>query len=235
VADRDLVARLEEVELQQLAGPIDRPLIGAPGQVARAELAQVVVEDRLRALVAELLDQLPDPLARQARIAAQQAIDLVAEGIELRGPSRPAIAGRLLRTKRAPDRLPITARAALDLLDREPLDEMHAADLRPLLHTNQLLLLASACRTEPGSEPHRTTPPERRQGGSVFNRRRMRSIQAAPTRSASVSPTTQWVPGDQHATGASQNMLACRHFLMIRTLDLLFMASPSDAVAGAYG
>jgi hypothetical protein len=79
LADRDRLARLEQVELQQLAGPIDRPLIRAPRQIARAQLAQVVVEDRLRALVAELLDQLPDPLAGQARIAAQQPIDLVAE------------------------------------------------------------------------------------------------------------------------------------------------------------
>jgi hypothetical protein len=47
VADRDRLAHLKEVELQQLSGPIGRPLISAPRQVTRAQLAQVVVEDRL--------------------------------------------------------------------------------------------------------------------------------------------------------------------------------------------
>jgi hypothetical protein len=180
VSDRDRLTRLEQIELQQLAGSIKRPLVGAPGQVTGTQLAQVVVQDRLRTLVAELLDQLTDALTGQARIATQQAIDLVAEGIELRAPSRPAVAGRLIAAKRAPDRLAIAAGAAVDLLDREPLDEVHAADLRPLLHTDQLLLLASACRTEPRLK----APPDgatRQPGGSVFNRRRVRSIQAAPT------------------------------------------------------
>jgi hypothetical protein len=83
VADRDRLARLEQVELQQLARSIERPLIGAPRQVAGPQLAQVIVEDRPPALIAELLDQLADPLAGQAWIRTQQAIDLVAEGIEL--------------------------------------------------------------------------------------------------------------------------------------------------------
>jgi hypothetical protein len=51
---------------------------------------------------------------------------------------------------------------------------------------------------------------------------------------AFASPGTQWVPGGQHAAGASQNKSVCRHFLMTRTIDLLFMASASDAVAGAH-
>jgi hypothetical protein len=75
---------------------------------------------------------------------------------------------------------PIAAGAAVDLLDRDPLDEVHPADLRPLLHPDQLLLLASACRTEPGSVPRRTAPLGAE--GVSFNRRRVRSIQAAPTR-----------------------------------------------------
>jgi hypothetical protein len=57
----------------------------------------------------------------------------------------------------------------MDLLDREPLDEVHAADLR------------SADRA--GSEPRLTAPLDA-EGGSDFNRRRLRSIQAAPTPSA---------------------------------------------------
>jgi hypothetical protein len=41
-------------------------------------------------------------------------------------------------------------------------------------------------------------------------------------------------PGGQRPTGATQNKPVCRHFLMTRTIDLLFIASASDAVAGAY-
>src|SRR5206468_8468960 len=121
-----------------------------------------------------------DPLAGQARVGAQQALDLVAKGIELRGPRRPPIAGRLTGAKRAPDRLPIAAGAALDLLDREPLGEVHAADLRPLLHSDQLLLLALAAG--PRLRAPANGASRRRQGGVSFQRRRVRSIQAAPTR-----------------------------------------------------
>jgi hypothetical protein len=39
-------------------------------------------------------------------------------------------------------------------------------------------------------------------------------------------------PAGQHAAGASQNKPVCRHFLMTRTIDLLSMASASDAVSG---
>jgi hypothetical protein len=47
VADRDLLARLPEVELQQLAGPVDGALIGPAALEQRPDLAQVIVEDRL--------------------------------------------------------------------------------------------------------------------------------------------------------------------------------------------
>jgi hypothetical protein len=54
VADRDRRRGLPEVELADLAGPVDGALVGATGQIERAELAQVVVEDRLAALIALL-------------------------------------------------------------------------------------------------------------------------------------------------------------------------------------
>jgi hypothetical protein len=61
VPDRDLPPRLAEVELAQLARAIARALVGARKQEAGAQLAQEVVEDRLAAVVAELLDLLADP------------------------------------------------------------------------------------------------------------------------------------------------------------------------------
>jgi hypothetical protein len=47
VTDRDLRARLPEIELQQLAGPIDGALIGPAALKQRPDLAQIVIEDRL--------------------------------------------------------------------------------------------------------------------------------------------------------------------------------------------
>src|SRR5271167_1099269 len=94
-------------------------------------------------------------------------------GVELRTARRAGITRRLRAPDRPPDRLSIPAGVPCDRLDREALHEVHAADLRPLLHSNQLLLLASAWLTEPGSHP--------RQGGPFFNRPRVGSIQAAST------------------------------------------------------
>jgi hypothetical protein len=84
VTDRDRLARLEQVELQQLAGPVDRALVGAPDQVARAELAHPVIEDRLAAPIAELLRQLAQPLRRDGRISPQLPLDPGPERVELR-------------------------------------------------------------------------------------------------------------------------------------------------------
>jgi hypothetical protein len=94
VADRDLRSGLPQVELQQLAGAIDSALIGPPALEQRPDVAQVVIEDRLRPVVAELLDQLADALARDPRVVAQQAMDLVLERVELRRPPRALIARR---------------------------------------------------------------------------------------------------------------------------------------------
>ena len=116
MADGDLLARLEEVELAELGRVVDRALVGAPRRVERAQLAHVVVEDRLAARIALLLDQLADPLGRDPRVLLQQALDLLAERVELRRPGRARIVRRLARLERAADRLAVKARAAVDLV-----------------------------------------------------------------------------------------------------------------------
>jgi hypothetical protein len=88
-----------------------------------------------------------------ARIRPQQTVDLLAERIQLRRPRPPPIPWRLSRTQRPPDRVTAVTGAPDDLLDRQPLHEIQAADLRPLLHPDHNLLLARTCTTERGSRP----------------------------------------------------------------------------------
>jgi hypothetical protein len=52
-----------------------------------------------------------------------------------------------------------------DLLDRQPLHEIQAADLRPLLHPNHNLLLARTPSSEAPDQPGRHL--QRRQGGQL--------------------------------------------------------------------
>ncbi len=180
VADGDLLARLPEVELADLPGPVDGALVGAPGGKARADLAQVVVEDRLAALITELGEQLADAGAGDAVVRAQKALDLLLEGVELGGRLRPVVGRWALRRQGAADRFPVQTGAAADLPDRDAVDEVHPPDLRPVLHVDHLLLLASISSIGRASRPGRMAP-ALRQGGSVFDRRRWSSFQAAPT------------------------------------------------------
>jgi hypothetical protein len=84
-ADRDLRARLAEVELGQLAGAVAGALEAARRrQKARPQLAQQVVEDRLAAVVAELFELLADAHPRQRRLVREQLLDRLNEPIELR-------------------------------------------------------------------------------------------------------------------------------------------------------
>jgi hypothetical protein len=65
VTDRDLKPRFPQIELADLTGPIHGPL-KRPGswREQRPDVAQVVVDDRLAARIAQRRDQLADPLAR---------------------------------------------------------------------------------------------------------------------------------------------------------------------------
>jgi hypothetical protein len=98
IADRDLRARLAEVELRELAGAVARALEAAwRRQEARPQLAQQLVEDRLPAVVAELLELLADAHARQCRLVVEQFLDRLEERIELRGARRPGAVARRRR------------------------------------------------------------------------------------------------------------------------------------------
>ena len=91
--DRDLPPRLPEIELADLARAINRPLKRPRRRrEQRADLAQIVVDDRLAALKAQRRDQLADALPRQLRIRPEQPVDLVLERIKLRTRRRPRIA-----------------------------------------------------------------------------------------------------------------------------------------------
>ena len=71
-------------------------------------------------------------------------------------------------------------RPLADLPDRQPLDAVHAPDLRPLLHADHTPPPRPITQIKRGSGPGRTTP-DPAPGGSLFDRRRWVSIQAAPT------------------------------------------------------
>jgi hypothetical protein len=157
--DRNLGLRLPEVELADLARAVDGALVGALGDEERAHLAQVVVEDRLAAGVAELGDQLADAGGGDAVVGAQEALDLLLEGIELGGPRPSLIARRLLGAQRRSHRVASQARPSRDLLDRDPVDHVHPPDLRPLLHVQHTLPPGSASLVKSGSGSPRTLSP----------------------------------------------------------------------------
>src|SRR5215211_1473587 len=89
VADGDLLARLPEVELDELAGPVAGALEGARRGEDRSQLAHVVVQDRLAAPVAGGGDPLADHLGGNVPVVPQKLVDLRLERIELGGPRRP--------------------------------------------------------------------------------------------------------------------------------------------------
>src|SRR5215208_1715854 len=179
VPDRDLPPRLPEIELADLARAINRALKRPRRRrEQRADFAQVVVDDRLAAIETELHDQLADALPRQPRIRPEQPVDLVLERIELRSRRRPRITRPVITPKRVADRLPVQARPAMDLPDRQAAHEMQPPHLRPLLHSDHLgpPKLALRKRTQAPRTPGRS-------GGPVFNRRRWSSFHPAPTTS----------------------------------------------------
>jgi hypothetical protein len=163
VADGELDPGLEQIELDQLAGAIDRALVGPPALIQRTQLAHVVIEDRLATRVAQRLHQLADPLGRDPRVVLQQPLDLLLERVELRPPRRALIPRRALPPQRPADRVAVMTSAPDVLVDRQRLDLPHPPDLRPPPHLEHRLLLASHTIWR-GSASHRTTPTTRKAG-----------------------------------------------------------------------
>jgi hypothetical protein len=158
VTDRHRQRRLPQIPLTDLARPIHRPLMRAQLHEDRADLAQIVIHDRLAAIKPQRLDLLTHPHTRELRIVLQQPVDLVLERIQLRRPLRNPEHRRIVRPQR-PHRVPRQPSPAHQLLDRHATNEMLSPQLRPALHVQHTFLPASINMTEPGSRSPRTPPP----------------------------------------------------------------------------
>ena len=178
VTDRHLLARLPQIALDQLPGPIHSPLKRPRHQEPRADLAHEVVEDRLPTLIADLRRQLPQPLRLDPRLRLKLLADPVPERIKLR-PGRPApVPRRLTRRQHPRDRLACQPRPATDLPRRHPVNPVHPPHHRPLLHADQSFLLADRNRSSEGQRPAGQHRPSAEVAyfstgadGTVFNRR----------------------------------------------------------------
>src|SRR3954449_724221 len=82
--------------------------------------------------------------------------------IELRSHRCPHVLRRQLGRQRPPDRLAMQPRPLADLTNRQPLDAVHAPDLRPLLHADHTLLLARSTRSSETPDPTGRTRPHAR-------------------------------------------------------------------------
>jgi hypothetical protein len=177
MTDRHLELGLPDVELADLARPIDRALRRPRRAKQRPHLAQVVIEDRLAAVPAQQLKQLTDPHTRQITVLAKQPRDLGLEWIDLRATPLTRVLRRLVAGDRSPDRLAMQPRPAADLSDRQPAHEPQAPDLRPLLHPDHPRPPRLALRGQ--AQGPKTTGQQ--SGGPDFNRRRWSSLHPAPT------------------------------------------------------
>src|SRR5215211_3268892 len=88
-------------ELADLARPIDRALKRPRRLKQRPHLAQVVFDDRLAAVEA----QLADPLPGQPRIALQQPVDLLLKRVQLRAARRALVVRRPVAIDHVADRV----------------------------------------------------------------------------------------------------------------------------------
>ena len=112
-------------------------------------------------------------------------------------------ARRRLGRQRPPDRLAMQPRPLADLADRQPLDAVHAPDLRPLLHADHTTPPRPIVQIKRGSGPGRTNPTPRQvghfstgAGGSLFRRRPHLSPAVSDAILRITSQTTR--RGDRH-------------------------------------
>ncbi|MDQ2896601.1 MAG: hypothetical protein M3Y09_13320 [Actinomycetota bacterium] len=133
--NRDLIARLPDIELADLARSINRPdkRSGRPGE-QRPNLPQIVINDRLARDAPQRFKQLPDPDAGQLGILGQQPVDLRFERLQDPHLRYPLITQRRLTAQRPTNRVLRQPRLAHQALDRLSSDEMLASQLSPPLH-----------------------------------------------------------------------------------------------------
>ena len=181
MTDRHRHRRLPQIPLADLARPIDRPLMRAQLHEHRADLAQVVIHDRLAAIEPQRLDLLPHPHPREPRVVLQQPVDLVLERIQLRRPHRHPEHRRLSRPQRRPDRVPRQPGPAHQLLDRQRRARNAPGEVRPSAPRPARLPpgLDQQDRARLNDHPGRLRPHP--QVGSNLNRRRGVSLSPAPT------------------------------------------------------
>ena len=159
MTDRHPRRGLPQIPLADLPRAINGPLVRARRQEQRADLTQVVIDDRLGAIEPERLDQLPDPDPRELRIILQQPMNLLLERVKLRRALRHTKHRRLLRAQRRPDRVPRQpVRRSSSLIDT-PRTKCSRRNSAHCSTSNTTLLPVSVTATEPGSTRPRTPPP----------------------------------------------------------------------------
>ena len=157
----------------RLSGPIDRALEGAPDHKPRADLAHVVVEDRLAALIAQFGRHFAQTQRLDARVGPKLLADPLLKRIELRHPGgRLYLGGASAANAR---RIVLRCSPVRLLISRIDSRSTHAPDLRPLLHADHTVLLSRSFRS---SESPAGIPTPRQvghfstgAGGPLFTRR----------------------------------------------------------------
>ena len=187
VDDHDLMA---PVELARLARREAERNVGRGRRLARPPLPgrRVSAHRVVAALVAQPAKLLEDPEqghafpARPGRVRGQQPVQLLTPGPDLRLGLRAALVGelRLLRADHLAHRLPRHPQLAADRLDRLPLDEISAADLRDRLHNQHPDISSRATSGALWTPSFRGVP---------FGRR------SAPKRGPYSMPIHTWAPG----------------------------------------
>ena len=185
VTDRDLRPRLPDIELADLARPVDGALKRpARRREQRPNLAQIVIDDRLARPAAQRLQQLTDPDPGQLGILAQQPVDLVFERLQHARLRRPLIARRpLARSARRTVLRDSPVARASSLIDLPPTKCSRRSSAHCSTSTTPQPPLSSHRPTRLSTTPDGSATRPRgsvfvRRRGSVFTRRRQRATAA---------------------------------------------------------
>lgn len=152
-ADRDVRAGVPPVDLADLARPVRRSLIGPRGEVRRADLGEVLLEDCDPAPVSVGSDPLADDRRAGGRVGRQELGDPLGERVELRACPGTNIARWLTPGEEPVDRVATDAEAPGDGRPRQSLAMEEPMNLGPVLHLmhsflpRHELLLARGCQS----------------------------------------------------------------------------------------